>query len=403
MKRTDKIENNEHQDASSAESLESRKGNTAEAFAVQDERLIALFCDLVPIESPSLHERAMADRLKAEIIALGGEVSEDGAGPLLGGDCGNLYAYLPGDLPGSPLLLSMHMDTVEPCQGKRAAVGEDGIIRSQGGTILGADDLAGVAAVLEAVRVNDENKVPRRSLEIVLSVAEELHLTGIHHFEPQRLRAREAYVLDTSGAPGLAVLAAPGHIWLCFKFVGKASHAGINPEDGVSATQAAAIGIAAMPLGRIDPQTTANIGRIEGGGETNVVADLCRVTAECRSLDYDRLLEQAAVMKKAMEDAAQRTGATVQVEEKISYLPYQVRPDRPVVRRFQAACAMVGIEARLGATGGGSDNNVLALHGIEGIVISCGMEHVHSCREQIRVRDLVNTARLVRALISNPE
>jgi tripeptide aminopeptidase len=368
-------------------------------LAINEQRLVGLFCDLVQIDSPSRQERNMADHLQALLEALGGTVEEDDAAAALGGNCGNLYARLPGKLPGPPLLLSVHMDTVEPCHGKRAIVGADGIIRSGGDTILGADDLAGIAAILEAVRTADELGLPRRSLEVMLSVAEELHLTGSHHMQVERLRAKEAYVLDTSGAPGKAVLAAPGHIWLEFLLKGKAAHAGIIPEAGISAIQAAALGIAAMPLGRIDPQTTANIGRVEGGGETNIVADTCRVTAECRSLDLGRLRAQAEAMKQAMQSGARQVGAQLTVTEKISYLPYQIGEDSPVVRRFREACRLVGLDAKLGPTGGGSDNNVLALQGIEGIVMACGMDQVHSCQEQIRVRDLVDTARLVCALI----
>jgi len=365
---------------------------------INEQRLVQLFCDLVTIDSPSRRERNMADRVKKILIELGGQVEEDDAGQAIDGNCGNLYARLPGALPGEPLLLSVHLDTVEPARGKRAVI-RDGIIRSAGDTILGADDLAGLTAILEAVRSTDEQGIPRRSLEILLTVAEEQHLLGSHHLEPWRLKAREAYVLDTSGAPGLAVLQAPGHIGLTFEIFGQASHAGITPETGVSAIRAAALGIAAMRLGRIDEASTANIGRIEGGGETNVVADYCRVTAECRSLDLVSLRKLADELREAMSHAAEQSGARVVIQEKQSYQPYQVERDHPVVRRFVSACGQLGLPVRLVATGGGSDNNVLALHGITGIVLSCGMSKVHSCQEEISVRDLADTAKLVQLLI----
>lgn len=366
---------------------------------INEKRLVKLFCDLVEIDAPSRQERLMADRASALLQLRGCEVFEDLASAAIGGNCGNLYASLDGTLPGPPLLLAVHLDTVEPCRGKHAVVGDDGIIRSQGSTILGADDLAGLASVVEAIQSLKEDGTAHRSLEILLSVAEEQHLTGSHHLDMRRLTAKEAYVLDTSGPPGLAVLQAPGHIVMNFEFSGQASHAGISPETGVSAVQAAARGVARLRLGRVDPISTANVGRIEGGGETNVIPDFCRVSAECRSLDAGRLRELADEMRAAMQAAADETNARLQIQENTSYLPYQIAPDRPVVQRFVSACRKLNLPLRLTATGGGSDNNVLALHGIEGIVLSCGMMNVHSCQEQIAVVDLVDTARLVQGLL----
>ncbi len=366
---------------------------------INEQRLTQLFGELVTIDAPSLQERTMADAVSRLLSALGFEVFEDQAAAAIGGNCGNFYARLTGDLPGLPLLLSGHLDTVEPCRGKRAIVGTDGIIRSAGDTILGADNLAGISAILEAVRSVREDGIPHRSLEILLSVAEERHLTGTHHLEIGRLAAREAYVLDTSGSPGLAILQAPGHIALTFDFLGQAAHAGIAPETGISAIQAAALGIAELRLGRVDETSTANIGRIAGGGETNVIPDHCRVTAECRSLDAGRLRQLADEMCASMRRGAASTGARLEVHEVTSYQPYEISPEHPVVRRFVDVCETIGLPVRLAATGGGSDNNILALHGIAGIVLSCGMMKVHSCQEEISVRDLVDTAKLVRGLI----
>lgn len=366
---------------------------------IDEKRLVELFCELVRIDSPSRGERMMADRVTGLLRELGCEVFEDQAGQAIGGNCGNLYARLPGDLPGEPLLFAVHLDTVEPGRGKQAIIGPDGVIRSSGSTVLGADDLAGVSAILEAIRSVREDGSLHRPLEILLTVAEEQHLTGSHHLDTARLSAREAYVLDTSGAPGLAVLQAPGHIALTFEIHGQAAHAGIAPETGVSAIQVAARGIAAMRLGRVDESSTANIGRIEGGGETNVVADFCRVTAECRSLDAGTLRSLADEMRDAMLTAALEAGASVDILESVSYEPYQVDRGHPVVKRFEAACRQLGLPVRLVSTGGGSDNNILALAGITGIVLSCGMNRVHSCQEEISIHDLTDTARLVQALL----
>ena len=367
---------------------------------IDEKKLVDLFCELVKIDAPSLQERAMADRVSTLFKELGGEVFEDHAASAIGGNCGNLIITLPGELPGYPLLLAVHLDTVEPCRGKLAVVGEDGVIRSAGNTILGADDIAGIAAILAAIASIRADHIPHRSLEILLTVGEELHLLGSPQLDFSRLKAKEAYVLDTSGPPGLAVIQAPGHIGLVFEFAGQAAHAGIAPEHGISAIQAAARGIARLKLGRVDAETTANIGRIEGGGETNVIPDYCRVTAECRSLQNEHLLEQVLEIRHCMELGAAETGARLQVSERVSYLPYSVDPSSEVVRRFVQACDKLSLPVCLKATGGGSDNNILACHNIEGIVISCGMEKVHSCEEQIKISDLTNTARLVRLIIT---
>ncbi|HBP37300.1 MAG TPA: peptidase T [Clostridiales bacterium] len=367
---------------------------------IREQRLVDLFCRLVAIDAPSLRERAMADQVSVILNDLGCRVSEDNAGEELGGNCNNLYACLPGSMPGPALLFGVHLDTVDPCLGKEAVIGSDKIIRSNGETILGADDLAGLTAVIEAIQSLREDRTPHRTVEILLSVAEEKHLLGINQAEFSRLSAREAYVLDTCGQPGTAILQAPGHVALVFEVFGQAAHAGIAPETGISAIRAAAAGIARMKLGRVDADTTANIGLISGGGETNVVADYCRVTAECRSLSIEKLEQQVAHLCGCMEQGARETGARLQIQQSTSYQPYRISPESPVVKRFTRACRKMGLPVHLITTGGGSDNNVLVLNGIEGIVISCGMMQVHSCQEYIRVADLVQTAALVRELIA---
>ncbi len=366
---------------------------------IQKARLTNLFCQLVRIDAPSLNEREMAETIKTMLQNQGCSIEEDDAGSEIGGNCGNLLARWPGELEEPPLLFGVHLDTVGPCQGKEAVIGSDQVIRSQGQTILGADDLSGVAAVLEAMQSIREDRIPHRPVEILLSVAEELHLRGSTHFDCRKVQAREAYVLDTSGSPGRAALQAPGHITLTFEIFGQAAHAGIAPETGVSAIQAACRGIAKMKLGRIDAETTANIGHIEGGGATNIVADYCRVTAECRSLNQEKLETQAADMRAGMEQGAAETGARVAIQAETSYHPYRVEPEHPVVRRYVRACNRIGLPGELATSGGGSDNNVLMRNGIQGIVLTCGMKDVHSCQENISVEDLTNTARLVEALI----
>ncbi|MDD2457691.1 MAG: M20/M25/M40 family metallo-hydrolase [Eubacteriales bacterium] len=387
---------------------------------IDEKRLVELFLRLARLNAPSLDERQVADAVTAELKALGLIVAEDDAASRLGGTTGNLLCRVPAnwaiepvpddDKPAGwvekarqdPLLFSTHLDTVQPCLGKKVHLGSDRIFRSDGTTILGADDLAGVAAVLALLHELRTWKKPHRPLELLFSVAEEVHLQGISVFDASSLHAREGYVLDTSGSPGTGIIAAPGHLHLSFTVQGRPAHAGIAPEAGISAIAVAAQGIARMRLGRVDPETTANIGRIEGGGETNIVAAGCTVTAECRSLDPGRLAAQARHMIDSMEEAAAEAGATVSVQTHQSYHPYRVDPDQPVARRFQAACTAIGKTARLVSTGGGSDLNVLSRAGLSGMVLSCGMQQVHSGAEYLALDDLSDLVRLLMALVDAP-
>lgn len=370
---------------------------------INKKRLLDSFTRMVSYDSTSKHEREVADYLKNRFTHLGCDVYEDDAGSQIDGNCGNVYVRCKGSISAEPLLFSAHMDTVEPGNNKKAVLSTDGIIRSDGTTILGADDIAGIAAVLEVLESLLEDGTKHRPIEVLLSVAEEAHLLGINQIEPERLAAKQAYVLDTSGPPGLAILEAPGHIKLEFTVTGKASHAGIEPERGISAIKIAAEAISSMSLGRVDSATTANVGEIHGGGETNVVAETCYFNAECRSLTRKGLIEQVKHMISCAEMAAANHGGRISINQRASYEPYQVEADSSVVRRFAAACTAVGITPAYSSTGGGSDNNVLNQHGIEGIVISCGMQNVHSVQEYIEFKHLVLLAELVNAIILNDD
>ncbi len=370
---------------------------------IQEQRLVDAFLTYVRIDSPSFEERELADVVRPQLEALGFTVTEDDAGAKIGGNCGNLYAHLPGSLDLPPLLFAAHLDTVEPSRGKKPLVHEDGTITSSGDTVLGADDLAALAAILEAIRSIQADGRAHRPLELFISVAEEQHLLGARHMEPERLTARQAYILDTDGSPGLAINRAPGNITMTFHIQGKAAHAGMKPEEGINAIAAAAQGISNMRLGRLDHETTANIGGIQGGGQaTNIVAEHCTVRAECRSQDRDKLDSQADHMVACMQQAADHFGATLDVDRVLTYIPYAVSDDSPVMVRFRKACQALDLPCQATGGGGGSDNNVLVRHGIEGLVLATGMTYCHSLNEQISIRDLVDTARLVEQLILTP-
>ena len=361
-------------------------------------RLLDLFCEIVRIESPSRREAAMAARCADELRGLGFSVRFDDSAAQTGADTGNLVAHLPGTAPGH-VVLSAHMDTVQPCAGIEPVV-EDGVVRSAGDTILSADDKAGIAAILEGVRSVVEGGAPRPDVTVLLTTCEEQHLLGSGALAPDaRPAGGPCYVLDAGGGRGTGIAGAARHWTLEAAFVGRASHAGVVPEAGVSAIQMAAAAIEAMPLGRLDEATTANIGVIAGGRETNVVPEACTLRGECRSLYPDRAEVQKAAMTVALEQAAARFGGSVDIDWTFSYGAVLYDEDDALVQTAARAARAAGLEPCFRHDGGGSDANVLAARGVRAVTLGVGMAAFHSPEEHISVADLEGTARLVEALV----
>lgn len=366
---------------------------------VNTERLVEEFKELVAIDSVSFHERRMADALKSKLLKLGFEVYEDDAAGVYGSEAGNVYGFLPGTLEGPPLLLSAHMDTVEPGWGKRAVIHPDGRITSKGDTVLGSDDAAGIASILEAVRAVSESGQPHRGIEVLFPMAEEAYGKGSTVAEYERLRAKEAYTLDLSGPVGQATLQEPTFVSFSIEFVGKASHAGFAPEEGINAIAAAAAAITRIRQGRVGEETTVNIGKIEGGKATNIVPALVRMEGEIRSYVHEAALAQMEQIRRICEDTAVGFSAVVRVDSRLHMLAYRVEEKEPVVQRFRRVCETLGVECSLTRTLGGSDNNCFIRHGIRGVVLSCGMNQVHSTEEFSSVSELERCASIVAGLI----
>lgn len=361
-------------------------------------RLLDTFLGLVAIESPSRHEAAMAARCERELTELGFEVHFDTSGEKTGSEVGNLIAHLPGTMPGH-VVLSAHMDTVVPCAGIQPVIA-DGVIRSAGDTILSADDKAGVAAIFEATRSVVETNAPRPDITVLLTTCEELSLLGSGALAPDVLpQGAPCYVFDADGAPGTIIVGAPCHYTLRATFHGRAAHAGVEPEAGVSAIQMAAAAVASMTLGRLDEVTTANIGLIEGGREVNIVADTCTLAGECRSLYTERADAQRAAMTAALNDAAAHAGGTVDVDWRVDYGPVLYEESDPLVAGIAAAARKAGLEVCLHRSGGGADANILAARGVRAITLGIGMTNFHSVDEYITVADLEGAARLAEELI----
>ena len=369
---------------------------------ISPDRLLALFLDLVRIDSHSRREADVARRLVRELEAVGAEVWFDDAGARVGGNVGNLMARVPGNRRAAPLLLSAHMDTVAPGEGVRPIV-EGDVIRSDGRTVLGGDDKSGLAIICEVLRAVIESDVPHGDLEVVFTICEEVGLLGAKHLDPSRLAARPGLVLD-SDAPGYLFTRAPAADHLEFVVHGLEAHAGMAPERGINAIRVAAEGLAAMRLGRVDDETTANIGAIEGGGATNVVPNTVRLRGEARSHDLQKLADQSAHMRACLEEAAARHATTcdgetrrARVESTItrSYERMHVPDGAPIVQLVHRAAAALGHQVTSAAMGGGCDANVLNGRGFEVANLGTGMRDIHSVKEWVRISDMVRTAETI--------
>jgi tripeptide aminopeptidase len=311
-----------------------------------------------------------------------------------------LIARFSGTKPGDYLMLSAHMDTVGKDRGIKPQI-RDGVIYSDGTTILGADDKSGVAAILETIQSLAEDNAPHPPIEAVISVSEELALAGARMLDKSRLRSRRGYVMDAGGASGVVVTSAPSQDSLEIKVHGRQAHAGSEPEKGVNAIRVASEAISAMPLGRIDPETTANIGIIQGGVATNIVPDYVYVKGEARSRDDMKLAAQTAAMAAAFQDAAVRNDARVEFKIKRMYTTYKLADDHPVVKAAVSAIQQLGWTPVIKASGGGTDANIYAEHGIHCAIISTGMAEVHTQNEHIAIVDLVNSATLLQEIVAS--
>lgn len=357
---------------------------------INESRLVQTFLELVAIDSPVGHEEAMGAELMARFAALDGQVVRD--------EHGNVIARWPNG-QGDWLMLSAHMDTAGADVGIKPRI-RDGVIYSDGATILGGDDKSGVAIILETIRSLQEQGLAHPPLEAVISVSEEVGLRGARLLDKSKLRARRGYVLDAGGPIGTIVNSAPSQDALRVTVFGKKAHAGSEPERGVNAIRIASEAIAAMPLGRIDFETTANIGVIEGGTATNIVPDEVRIRGEARSRNNDKLAAQTVAMVAAFQDAAERHGGRVEMKLQRSYNAYKLAEDAPVIAAAMAAARKLGFEPILHASGGGADANIFAEAGIQCAVISTGMAEVHTPQEHIAIADMVNSARWLAELIA---
>ncbi|MCC5911223.1 MAG: M20/M25/M40 family metallo-hydrolase [Clostridiaceae bacterium] len=361
---------------------------------VNQERLVNEFLELVQIDSHSSKEGAVAKVLKQKLEALGLEAYIDGAGEKIGGETGNLIGRLKGTTEGTPILFSCHMDTVKPGEGVKPVI-KDGVIYSDGTTILGGDNKAGIAAVLEGIKVIKENDIPHGDIEVVFSIWEEGGLFGAKNLEYDKINAKYGFVLDSGGSPGEIITTGPCQDKVNVKIYGKPAHAGVAPEEGVSAIMIAARAIDNMKLLRIDEETTANIGVITGGEATNIVTPLVEIKAEARSADEKKLEAQSKHMVEAFEKAAEELGGKAEVDVERMYGAFHIDAEDEIVLKAKEAFKALNIESYTKVSGGGSDTNILNGNGIKSINLGIGEKKPHTLEEHISIEDLVNSSRVV--------
>ena len=358
---------------------------------------VDLFLELASIPSPPGEERGVADVVLRYLRGLGLEPEEDDCGARFGSSAGNVYVRLEPTTGGTPLFLCAHMDTVPP-DGALEPVVEDGVVRNSGGTILGGDNKAAITAMLEGVRRVLAEGVPHAGIELVFTPKEEVGLVGANAFDHDRLSAQVGYVYDQEGALGEVVLGAPWSRALEVRFHGRAAHAGMAPEEGRSAIQAAAKAIADLRLGRVDEVTTANVGTITGGTAGNVVPEWCTFVAEARCHDEARLGEVVQEMLDAFSFAATETDCDVDTRMRKSYDGYRLKRDEPAVALAATAFARCGVEPRYGLSGGGADANVFNERGRRCVNLSHGVYGFHTPDEHVSVADLEKMVDVTMAL-----
>jgi tripeptide aminopeptidase len=374
---------------------------------INQDRLKNLLIELIKIDSLSRSERNVALRLRRDMEELGAEVWIDDAGEKVGGNTGNVIAQFRGTAPAAePLLLSAHMDTVVPGEGIVPVLDGD-ILRTDGRTVLGGDDKSGVAIICEVLRVVKETQLPCSDIDVVFTICEEAGLIGAKCLDVSRLRARAGLVLD-SDSVGFLFTKAPAANRMEFRVHGLEAHAGVCPEKGINAIQVAAEGVAQMRLGRIDHETTANIGLVEGGMAVNIVPNQVILRGEARSHSQEKLERQTEHMKRCLDEAAARhylefdgKRHTARVETKIErdYDRMDVPESAPIVKLVHAAARNLNLELKTLATGGGCDANVLNQKGLVVANLSTGMRDIHTVNEWLNLKDLYLSAQMVLEIV----
>ena len=367
------------------------RGPVMLAEAVDRDRLVQTFLDLVAIDSPTGDEERIGKELAARFTDFGCTVTMD--------DVGNLVAALPGTRPDT-MLLSTHMDTAGTDVGIKPII-EDGVIKTDGTTILGADDKSGIAGCLELLTILESHpEVDHPTLEFVISVGEESGLLGSRQMDLSRLSSTYGFVLDTAGEIGAITYWTPTSVYITAAVHGKKAHAGVEPEKGINAVKVAAEAIAAMPLGRIDEETVANIGTITGGEARNIVPGEVTLQGMARSHDQGKLDAQLDAMRSALAEAADRHGATLDFQAEEIYRTYHIDESERPYREAARAIRSMGLEVIPRKSGGGTDGNFFNAHGIACVAMATGMVDEHAATEHIAIDDMVTACKILVTIVT---
>ncbi len=350
-------------------------------YHIDRDSLLARFLQYVQIDSETGDELEMAKFMVAELEKLGLTVDTDTPPDWVGTNGFNLYGTLAGDEDLEPILFSSHIDTVTNGKNIKPKVCDDGYVRSDGTTILGGDDKAGVCAILEAVA--QAKKLKRRpTIEVILTVREESGLLGAKALDFSKITAKKGMVLDSGGNADQITTQGPGQNNIKVKIIGKGAHAGIAPESGISAIQVGAVAVANMNLLRIDSETTSNIGTFSASTPSNIVCDVANLVLEARSRDKNKLKAQTDHIIQCVNDACKKFGATAEIEVNAIYETFHLPDTCPIVAETMEACKKVGLTPKTIGSGGGSDANVFNTKGIDCVNLAIGMEKVHTVHEQ---------------------
>lgn len=359
------------------------------------------FIELIKIDSETKNEGQIATYLIDVFTSLGLEVKEDNAKSITGHGANNLICNLPENKPGiDPILFTAHMDTVVPGVNIKPSIVDDYVV-SDGTTILGADDKAGIAVIIETIRTLKEQQIDHGMIQFVITVGEESGLIGAKALDSSLLVAKYGFALDSDGAVGNIVVEAPYQAKLFTVIHGVSAHAGINPEKGISAIKVASKAITSMRLGRIDEETTANIGYFRGGTQTNIVCDHVEILSEARSINQHKLINVTKNMQHAFEQAAKDYHTTAEVEVSYMYEGYQFSAADKFVQIAIAAAGKLGLPADLIKSNGGSDANIFNELGIPTVNLAVGYEHIHTTKERIHLDNLTNLTKYILSIIDN--
>ncbi len=366
---------------------------------MDNKQILQDFLDLVKIDASSGNERGVADAVKLKMAEIGVDLKEDDSGKKIGGNTGNLFGVLDGGLPGS-VLLNAHMDRVANGFGIKPVIGDDRVIRSDGTTILAADDLSGVVALIDGARrlKNSGRKFPR--VEFLFTIGEESGLHGSKLFDAGKLKSKVGYAFDSPGRMGRVVCAAPGQVDLLIEVEGRAAHAGNCPEEGVNATVVLAKILAGIRDGRLDPISTSNFAVLETRNTvTNIVQPYARCHGEMRSRDENRIAEYVEYFKKHCDEAAVGTGAKVTTTAKRMYRSFSFDESAPVVRAAVETLKGMGFETTVNGGGGGMDANNWNAAGIAAVGVATGYSGNHGVSEQIYLDDLLRAGELAEGIV----